>query len=472
MPLPTPESKQVHRGGQRKAGGAIRRCKTARDTLILAVHPTPPMLTPSSLPSVRHCLLGASLFCAGALQAQSSSGLEKGDLVAICGDSITEQRMYSLYMEEYLLACQPVKLQVSQFGWGGETAKGFLEREDNDVLAFKPTVATLSYGMNDGGYVPTDEKRLATYRDSLDEAVKKLKAAGAHTVVVGTASAVDSTTFRSFWGTKPDVYNKTLADFGAVAKEIAQKEGVGFADVHQTMIDVMAPIKAKYGAGYALSGKGDGIHPNENGHVVMAYTFLKALGCQGDIGTLTLDMASGQGQATDGHRIVSASKDKLEVESTRYPFCFSGSDPSKVESMRGVLEFLPFNQDLNRFVLVVKNAPAGKVKVTWGDKSKEFDAAELAKGINLAAEFLDNPFSEPFAKLGKTIATQQRYETTAVKEMLHNLPDWKKTTADADAEFGSLEKGLIQTDGALRKASASAVKPVRHSIQVEAAGGQ
>ena len=52
------------------------------------------------------------------------------------------------------------------------------------------------------------------------------------------------------------------------------------------MEDVMTKAKAKYGKQYALAGEADGVHPDENGHLVMAYAFLKALGCDGDIGTI------------------------------------------------------------------------------------------------------------------------------------------------------------------------------------------
>src|SRR3978361_1706167 len=80
--------------------------------------------------------------------------LKSGDFVAVIGDSITEQRLYSVFIEDYLLMCQPEKVRVTQFGWGGETAAGFERRMANDLLRFKPTVATTCFGMNDGGYSP------------------------------------------------------------------------------------------------------------------------------------------------------------------------------------------------------------------------------------------------------------------------------------------------------------------------------
>ena len=60
------------------------------------------------------------------LKAPKPSGLalKKGDRLAICGDSITEQKMYSRIMEDYLTMCVPeLKITVRQFGWSGEKAQ-------------------------------------------------------------------------------------------------------------------------------------------------------------------------------------------------------------------------------------------------------------------------------------------------------------------------------------------------------------
>src|SRR4051812_12731793 len=83
----------------------------------------------------------------------AAESLKSGDIVAICGDSITEQKLYSVFMEDYFLMCQPAPaLRAHQIGWSGEAAPGLLKRLDSDVLPFQPTVATTLYGMNDGGY--------------------------------------------------------------------------------------------------------------------------------------------------------------------------------------------------------------------------------------------------------------------------------------------------------------------------------
>lgn len=390
--------------------------------------------------------------------------LKEGDRVAICGDSITEQKLYSLYVTDYLLMCQPApKLDTVQFGWGGEVASGFLARMKNTVLPFKPTVATTCYGMNDGGYAALTPERATNYRNNMTNIVKIFKENGVRLIVVGSPGVVDTGTYKR--GTGPEVYNKALRELGDIGKEVAESNGVVFADVHSAMMEVMTKAKAKYGDNYHVAGK-DGVHPAANGHLVMAYAFLKALGCDGDIGTITYDAKAGKADATAGHKILSAGEGKISIESTKYPFCFTGA-PEDPNSTAGVIEFLPFNQDLNRYSLIVKNA-TGDMKITWGTTSKTFTAEQLAQGINLAAEFLNNPFSEPFKAVQGVINQQQVFETSANKTFLHSLMEWRKNFPEEEKSFQHLADITMQRQESLRVASTKAVKPVQHTISLEA----
>src|SRR5436309_11296314 len=112
----------------------------------------------------------------------------------------------------------------------------------------------------------------------------------------------------------------------------------------------------------------------------MAYAFLKALGCDGEIGTITVDLAGNKATGSAGHEIKSVENGVVTIESSRYPFCFSG-DPKSPDGTRSIIAFFPFNDDLNRFKLVVTGARSDQYKVTWGESSKEFSATELGKGI-------------------------------------------------------------------------------------------
>ncbi len=399
--------------------------------------------------------------------------LKDGDYVAIVGDSITEQRLYSLYMESYLVMCQPAgKLEATQFGWSGDTAPGFAGRMANDMLRFNATVATTCFGMNDGGYSPLDEAKAKRYRDGQRSIVQQMKKAGVRFIVVGSPGAVDFDAFRknpadpSAARKASEMYNKTLMGLRDISREVAKEEGVAFASVIDPMIEAMTKAKEKYGPAYHVCG-GDGFHPDQNGHLVMAYAFLKGLGCDGNLGTIAIDLGAGKAEAAGGHKVLSAKAGEVEIESSRYPFCFTG-DPKSPSATRGIIEFFPFNDDLNRFTLTVKNAGADKVKVTWGTASKEFAAADLAKGINLAAEFLDNPFSAPFAKVHAAIAQKQGMEVGLIKQQIHNLPAYLSAAPQEKDSIERIAAALVAKDKAARADVGAAVTPVKHVIKVEA----
>src|SRR5438067_1291158 len=121
--------------------------------------------------------------------------LKKGDRLAICGDSITEQKMYSRIMEDYLTVCVPdLMISVRQYGWGGERAPGFLARMTNDCLRFKPTIATTCYGMNDHEYRAFEDRIGDTYREKSTAIVESFKAHGAR-VIQGSPGCVGKVPF-------------------------------------------------------------------------------------------------------------------------------------------------------------------------------------------------------------------------------------------------------------------------------------
>lgn len=386
--------------------------------------------------------------------------LQPGDRVAICGDSITQQRMYSLYMEAYLLLCQPQpNLETIQFGRSGETVPWFLNRQQIGCLPFKPTVVTFCYGMNDGGRKPATPGSLGKYTTALATAIENFREVGARFIVVGSPGVVDTNTSKTV---DPTMYNQTLSDFSDAAERLATEQGAAFAPIHQLMMKAMNESKAKLGPDYVFAGK-DGTHPGPNGHLVMAYAFLKALGCDGEIGTITVDMKSKSATASQGHEIVSVSDEGVSIKSTRYPFCFYG-DP-KGETTRSMIEFIPFNEDLNRLILKVTNPTAQKLRVTWGSASRTYEAADLVKGINLAADFLDNPFSSPFAKAETLLKKKQESETTAV-QMLESIRDWREILPEHEAAYKAMEEGVINRCLADIKASATAAVPVEHNIRI------
>ncbi len=385
--------------------------------------------------------------------------LQKGDRLAIVGDSITEQKMYSRIIETYLTACTPeLDISARQYGWSGETAEGFSHRQESDCLRFKPTIATLCYGMNDFRYVPHDDQILAAYVQHYGDVVRAFTKAGVR-VILGSPGCVGKVPgwVKTANGTVDDL-NVSLLGLRNADVALAAKEGTRFADVFWPMLTSAYAAHDKYGANYNVAG-GDGVHPGWAGHVVMAYAYLHAMGLSGDIGTITWDLAAGKATASAGHTVASASGGELHLTSTRYPFCATGA-LDQDGSIRSGMTLVPFNHDLNRLMLVAKGGSAKAYTVTWGAESHEYSAEQLAAGVNLADDFIVNPFSAAFAKVDEAVRTKQEYETKQVKEVFHG-EEGKKDLAAAVARTEAERAPLAA-------AVAAAVVPVQHVLTIVA----
>jgi hypothetical protein len=393
-------------------------------------------------------------------RAPHPSGLQLkvGDRLAICGDSITEQKMYSRIMETYLTVCVPqLEITVRQFGWSGERAPGFQKRMANDVLRFNPTIATTCYGMNDHRYQPFTEEIGKVYRESSEAIITAFKEHGVRVIqgAPGTIGKMPSWV-RSAAGTVLDL-NLGLMELRNIDIALANTHQTGFADVYQWMLVQRFAAKQGIAEDYMLTGK-DGVHPGWAGQLVMAYSFLEAMGLDGEIGTVTLDLATGKAEASEGHEVRDSNLSSVQLRSHRYPFCATG-DLDSDNSIRSGMTLVPFNQNLNRFFLKAKNFTAKSYRVTWGNQSRTFSRSKLSAGINLADAFHENPFSEAFNRVDKAVGAKQAYETRQIKTLFHG-PEGK-TDPDLTARLTESVRAP------LADAILTAFKPVNHTITVE-----
>ncbi len=392
------------------------------------------------------------------LKAQAPAGLvlRPGDRLAICGDSITEQKLYSRVMETYLAACAPeLRVAVRQYGWGGETSWGFLARMTNDCLRFKPTVATTCYGMNDHGYRPYEASIGARYRTYSAAIVEAFKANGTR-VILGSPGCVGVKSQPGWDEAGVEAKNLNLCMLRNIDVAIAREAGTGFADVFWPMLKAGFTARQQYSPDYAIAGK-DGVHPGWSGSFVMAYAFLRAMGLDGEIGRFSVDLASGQAQVSAGHQLLSSRDGNLEIRSSRYPFCAKG-DVKSDNSIRSAMTLVPFHVELNRLILVARNGQAARYKVTWGPTSKTYTAAELAKGVNLAQDFVENPFTPAFEKLDAAVAAKQAYETRQIKDLFHG----PEARVDMEAVVRLTEAVRAEFDRQVQ----AAFTPVTHTLQI------
>lgn len=384
--------------------------------------------------------------------------LRRGDRLAICGDSITEQRMYSRILETYLTACLPeFGVTVRQYGWSGEKAPGFLARMTNDCLRFKPTIATTCYGMNDHEYRAYEERIGKTYRDSSLAIVRAFKASGAR-VIHGSPGSVGK---KPHWSKAEnltvDDMNENLCKLRNIGVEIASLERVGFADVFWPMLTLGHRARQAFGDDYAMAGK-DGVHPDWAGQVVMATAFLKAMGLDGDLGSVEVDLGARRAEGKRGHEVKGFEQGAVKILSHRYAFCATGPK-DKDNSMQSGMALSGFHEALNRFTLKVRGGQAARYKITWGPETRTYSAADLAEGVNLAAEFQVNPFSEAFARVDVSVAAKQEYETRQVKQLFHG-PEGRAAMAETVALTEKIRKPLAEK---VRKSFA----PVEHIVLIQ-----
>ena len=99
-------------------------------------------------------ILAAALLAGMAAPAQTIAPFKDGDRVVYLGNSITDGGHYHSYIWLYYMTRFPeMNLRMYNAGIGGETAGGMFKRLDGDVFSKRPTVLTVTFGMNDTGYM-------------------------------------------------------------------------------------------------------------------------------------------------------------------------------------------------------------------------------------------------------------------------------------------------------------------------------
>jgi lysophospholipase L1-like esterase len=302
--------------------------------------------------------------------------LRKGDRIVFLGDSITEQQLYTNYVEAYLASRYPeLKLTFFNAGWGGDTAPGGCARLDRDVLALKPDVVTICYGMNDGGYCPMKPEIRDAFVGGMRQLVSRLKAAGVRVVLL-TPGMVDVSV-------NPDLrkveYNtQSLRALADEVLALAAAEQLPVADLHKLMNEVDAAAKAAEPSFCMIP---DSVHPEPAGHLVMAFGLLQALGVPPRSEELTVDLATRQATGTPqtGLKYLRHTRDGdvVEVRLDRLPFFVEAA-------ARKVLPYLPFQETYNEVKLRVTGIAQERAYVRTGaTRTASMPRAAFAQGFNL-----------------------------------------------------------------------------------------
>lgn len=207
-----------------------------------------------------HLLAAAPLKTAALLAA----GQEPVRIVCI-GDSITGVYYHSggrrAYPEMLQLALRQLypqaQLSVRNAGISGDTTTGGLKRLDRDVLAHKPHLVTIMFGMNDLVGTPVD-----VFKKNLREMISRCRTSGAEVLLCTQNSVVET----------PQRPRARLAEFTQAIRDVAKDEALPVADCFAAFESVRTADASEWNL--LLS---DTIHPNMAGHKLFAETLAHAI---------------------------------------------------------------------------------------------------------------------------------------------------------------------------------------------------
>jgi len=204
--------------------------------------------------------------------------------VVLFGDSTTAPRgplrvFAQLLAEE--LPGRGVQAKVINAGVGGNTTTMARKRFERDVLAHKPDVVTLFFGLNDAAVdvwkdAKTPRVPLEQFEQNLRYFVEKLRALGAKCILMTPNPMAWTAELTKMYGkppydvNDPDGFNIILKDYAASVRAIAKDENVPLIDVYALFQE-----RAKEGSLHALLL--DGMHPNDLGHRIIAHEVMTHL---------------------------------------------------------------------------------------------------------------------------------------------------------------------------------------------------
>lgn len=231
--------------------------------------------------------------------------LKDGDTVVFLGDSITHQCLYTQYLEDYFYTRFPgVHVRFHNAGVGGDRAADALDRFDMDVAAYKPKYVTILLGMNDGGYKQWDAATFETYQKGMLELLDKIQAIGATPIVMGPtmydrdALLIKPNKGRPFDSNVSKYYNAVLAYYGTYMRDQAAERGFGYVDMFAPLNDLSMQVRER-NPNFTMIP--DGVHPDANGHVIMASALLEAEHEPRPVANITATHGANGWKVTVGH---------------------------------------------------------------------------------------------------------------------------------------------------------------------------
>lgn len=411
--------------------------------------------------------------------------IKDGDRVVFLGDSITEQRLYTTYIEAYALTRHPNwKLSFRNVGWGGDTSwlrqrahpdeKALFAADETtqqkmvedsvgrglgrDVLPLKPTVVTVKFGMNDHAYQAFREDIFRAYVRSQEQIAKVLKANGARVAFLTPQPIEDKRP-----DPDKDARNESLRKFSDGLKEVCSREGATFVDQFDPYMAIMLKERASNPA--VVIGGGDAVHPGPIGHTVMAWAILKGLGATPLVSRAEVDC--GGKKATTSHcRIEGLKVGDGTVRFERLDEALPMPIDPRAET---ATKLAPVLEELDVYELRVTGLKPGTYELSIdGEPATKASAEELAQGVNLATRA--GPITRQAQDvLDLVVKKNNLYFNRWRNVQLFEFPRWAQspeTEKSRAAELARLDQQIAEIEGQID----SARQPKKRLFELKPAG--
>ena len=382
------------------------------------------------------------------VQAQSLAPFKAGDRVAFVGNSITDGGHYHSYIWLYYMTHFPnTRITCFNVGIGGDNVKQMSDRFEYEVLPKKPTIMTLTWGMNDSGYyewfkpdaAAIGQKAIDTAEARYMVLDAKMKKHPEFKKVLILGSPYDETTKSNknrYYPGKSAAFEKMI-DY---QQETAKKNGWPYVDFNHPMMAINQEWQ-KTDTMFSLTPN-DRIHPDYDGHLVMAYLFLKTQGLAGKpVADFSVNAKTKQVSKAVNCTItnVTGTNDHITfnylANSLPYPLdtVAVGGGWGKHNRQSDGTKYVPFMKEFNQEVLTIRDLKEGNYKLIMdGQEIGQWSAADLAAGINLAEQTYTPEYQQALAIMHMN---EERWD---IERRLRNY---------AYVEFDLLKaKGLLYAD--------------------------
>jgi len=333
------------------------------------------------------------------LFSQPVSKFKDGERVVFLGNSITDGGHYHSFIWLFYMTRFPnMNVRIMNGGIGGDTAYDMYKRLDDDIFSKRPTTLVVTFGMNDSGYFEYNSDKAKEFGEEKYQACFKnfkllekrlLELPNTKIVMMGSSPYDENAKISG--NTPFKGKNAIMQRIVEFQKQAAQQNNWEFLDLNQPMTEINLKFQQKDST-FTLCGQ-DRIHPDNDGHMVMAYLFLKQQGFAGNkVADIEINASKNNVVKSDNCEISNLKKygNKLSFDylaySLPYPLDTVARGWNSKKSQAKATEYVPFIEEMNQEILKVTGLKGNYKLMIDENEIGTWSGNDFASGINLAKE--------------------------------------------------------------------------------------